>query len=370
MQSGPGGGGGDGRRKPVLARTARPVTTTAVPVAPSPARCVDADASVAVACFLCLALAVQGLQSSTLVVQSAVVAVASLDNAAWVRFMASACAAAFAEFVSLPIDVAKVRLQLRGRESHGRTATSASGVCLLACLRQLWAEGGPAALWSGLEPAVLRQVCYTSLCMVLYEPVRGYIAEHMGLDVGTVGILQGFVAGAASGAIAVAISNPVDVVKTQMQKKQHNSEGLTDVVQRIWAADGLGGFWSGMAPNVARSSLSSAAELGSYDQAALTAATFLGPGMPSYLAASTAAALCSALACTPADVVKTRLMGAAGGSRADDGTGVVGTVSEMIATEGIWSLYAGFVPICLRKLVWCATFFASYEALRTTLIAP
>jgi len=35
--------------------------------------------------------------------------------------------------------------------------------------------------------------------------------------------------------------------------------------------------------------------------------------------------------------------------------------------EGPAALYKGFLPICVRKLIWCAVFFVSYEQLRAAL---
>ena len=39
------------------------------------------------------------------------------------------------------------------------------------------AEEGPRALWKGLTPALVRQVCYTGLAMVIYEPIRNTITN-------------------------------------------------------------------------------------------------------------------------------------------------------------------------------------------------
>lgn len=283
----------------------------------------------------------------------------AVDHSTWVRLLASACAAVLAEVVSLPIDVAKTRSQL-----DAEVESSLGG--LWKCLHQIAAEGGIGALWSGIVPAVLRQVCYTSLCMMLYEPAKACLSDSFGLESGA---LQGFLAGAVSGAIAIAVCNPVDVLKTQMQKRPEEQigEGMLGTAARIWERDGPAGFWAGAGPNVGRSSLSSAAELGSYDQAEVLLAAAIGAGALAQLGASAAAALLSAAACSPADVLKTRLMGTAGnGSGRDADSGVLEVARRTLDEEGIGAFYAGFLPLCLRKVVWCGTFFVSYEWLLTT----
>lgn len=60
--------------------------------------------------------------------------------------------------------------------------------------------------------------------------------------------------------------------------------------------------------------------------------------------------------------VKTRLMNAAGGQRAY--SGVLDAFGTIVRQEGVLALYKGFVPIVVRKVVWCTVFFLGYEQLR------
>merc|ERR1711916_257570 len=95
--------------------------------------------------------------------------IASMSSSdAGVRFLASSLAAAVAESCTLPTDVAKVRLQVQ---------TSSSGAALqytgmVDCLVKTSQIEGLSACWKGLAPALIRQVCYSSLALVLYEPIR------------------------------------------------------------------------------------------------------------------------------------------------------------------------------------------------------
>ena len=85
-------------------------------------------------------------------------------SSAFARFVGSSAAALVAETATLPTDVAKTRLQTDTSGKYGGS--------LVKCWRSTVAEEGLGALWKGLQPALIRQVCYSSLAMVLFEPIR------------------------------------------------------------------------------------------------------------------------------------------------------------------------------------------------------
>ena len=83
------------------------------------------------------------------------------------------------ETCTLPTDVAKTRLQT---DSVGRYKGS-----LVACLRSTAGVEGVGALWKGLQPALIRQVCYSSLAMVLFEggiTLGSYVEKRDGRERG------------------------------------------------------------------------------------------------------------------------------------------------------------------------------------------
>ena len=137
---------------------------------------------------------------------------------------------------------------------------------------------------------------------------------------------------------------------------------------QIWRNAGVGGFWRGWQPNVARCFIVNAAELGCYDQAktSLIQSGLASEGPIAHVGASWIAGIASAFVSTPVDVVKTRLMAQAGGTatagiaRYD---GVFDCFLRMPQREGLASLYKGFVPNAARKVLWATTYFALYEQL-------
>ena len=86
--------------------------------------------------------------------------------------VASAIGAGVAESVTLPVDVAKVRLQTQVPRADGSLLyrNMVQGMFVIG------KNEGRTALWKGLAPALLRQMSYTSLSFVIYSPIRDLIA--------------------------------------------------------------------------------------------------------------------------------------------------------------------------------------------------
>ena len=115
---------------------------------------------------------------------------------------ASAFSASFAEACTIPIDTAKVRLQLQGAAAKGGAKPKYSG--MLGTMATVAKEEGVGALWKGLTPALVRQVCYSSMTLVLYEPIRDLVHHGSGEPGYAVRLFAGGTAGAAPAAPAAA----------------------------------------------------------------------------------------------------------------------------------------------------------------------
>lgn len=149
------------------------------------------------------------------------VQVAPRVDAQWARFLAGGLASGTAELLTLPIDCTKVRLQAQRSVSSATSAASARASAatsvgarpyggMLDAVATIAREEGPAALWKGATPALMRQVSYTSVSMVLYEPLRDYFGAAGGAagPNGEVPFLNKFLAGGTAGAIGISFANP------------------------------------------------------------------------------------------------------------------------------------------------------------------
>ncbi|CAE7311450.1 SLC25A30 [Symbiodinium sp. CCMP2592] len=276
-------------------------------------------------------------------------------SAALVRLVASAIGAGVAEAATLPTDVAKVRLQLQS-SSDGELRYHG----MMDCIVKVAKVEGLRALWKGLVPALVRQVSYHSFTFVLYEPIRDVVSALLAMEPGQTTYLLRLVSAGTSAAIAIALFNPTEVIKTQIQS---SSASLTmrEVASKVWKKDGAKGFWAGVRPNVVRTFLVNGAEIGTYDESKLVLIESAGDGLFAHVGASFVAGLASACISTPADVVKTRFMNAAGSEQAY--RGIVHTLCSILRLEGFLALYKGFALIVCRKLIWCTVFFVIYERL-------
>jgi hypothetical protein len=96
----------------------------------------------------------------------------------------SATSGAIASWLTSPLDMAKLRLQIqRGNlASHGPNAPSNSATSyngMIDCLRTVFRQGGIRGLWVGAGARVLHFAPATTITMVSYERCRDYFATTL-----------------------------------------------------------------------------------------------------------------------------------------------------------------------------------------------
>lgn len=104
----------------------------------------------------------------------------------------------------------------------------------------------------------------------MYGPIKDWYMgkENKGKDPT---MMARIFAGIVSGGIAITFANPAEVVKVRMQAQGRNWDkpkkyaGTIDCYAKIYAAERMGGFYSGYAANVTRNSVFNAIELVTYD---------------------------------------------------------------------------------------------------------
>lgn len=201
--------------------------------------------------------------------------------------------------------------------------------------------------------------------MVLFPKVKAMVAPANGEPLG---FGHRLFAGGFAGSVSIALMNPTEILKTQMQSSRTSRLSMRAVARLIYGSEGVRGFWAGVQPNILRCFLVNAAELGTYDQAKhwlIDNGYFSNAPIAQHVSASGVAGVASALTSTPADVVKTRLMQQAG--HVHEYRSMPHAFVKILRTEGGLALYKGFAPILVRKLIWCTTFFVAYEQLEVQL---
>lgn len=241
-------------------------------------------------------------------------------------FAASAIAACSAEVLTLPLDTAKVRLQIQPTSTSVKTTSSATTTAaanpkyrgLVSTVRVIAAEEGPTALWKGLVPSLHRQVLYGGLRIGLYDPLKRAIADASGGFLSRDGLGLKVASGLATGALAIAVASPTDLVKVRMQaegklpagapKRYPSALGAYATIVRT---EGVAALWTGLGPNVARNAIINAAELASYDaiKERILSVPGVEDGVPVHVASGLGAGFFAVVCGSPVDVVKSRMMG-------------------------------------------------------------
>ncbi|XVF46651.1 hypothetical protein PTKIN_Ptkin03bG0044600 [Pterospermum kingtungense] len=233
-------------------------------------------------------------------------------------FLCSAFAACFAEFCTIPLDTAKVRLQLQ-KKTVGDEVNLPKYRGLMGTMVTIAKEEGLSALWKGIIAGLHRQCIYGGLRIGLYEPVKTLL---VGSDyVGDIPLYQKILAALLTGALAIAVANPTDLVKVRLQAEGKFPTGVArryygtlDAYYTIVRQEGLGALWTGLGPNIARNAIVNAAELASYDQVKQTILNIPGfsDNVLTHLLAGLGAGFFAVCIGSPIDVVKSRMMGDSG----------------------------------------------------------
>eukprot|EP00300_Choanocystis_sp_HF-7_P041832 c8617_g1_i1.p2 GENE.c8617_g1_i1~~c8617_g1_i1.p2 ORF type:complete len:303 (+),score=56.20 c8617_g1_i1:152-1060(+) len=261
-------------------------------------------------------------------------------------------ASCIAEVITLPVDVVKTRLQLQGQLGAQKQYSG-----LVDCIVQTGRKEGFKAFFKGLAPALLRQSTYGSLRYGLYTPIKGILG--LGTDANPP-LWKKIVAGAAAGAISSAVCNPTDLIKVRLQADGMSAgstpryRGMWDAFRTIVRAEGVTGLWKGVGPTCARATVLAAVEMPAYDEIkrlivghALLGAAHSRDGLVLHAVTATAAGFLCALASSPFDVAKSRMMNQPFDPVTGRGTVYKSTLdcfAQSVRSEGLLCLWNGFWP--------------------------
>ncbi|KAL6987889.1 hypothetical protein U1Q18_013635 [Sarracenia purpurea var. burkii] len=149
--------------------------------------------------------------------------------------------------VITPMDMVKQRLQLKSSPYKG----------VGDCVRRVLVEEGFGAFYASYRTTVVMNAPFTAVHFATYEAVKKGLMEVSPESVGDdETLVVHATAGAAAGALAAAVTTPLDVVKTQLQCQgvcgcdRFSSSSIQDVIQSILKKDGYGGLLRGWIPRM------------------------------------------------------------------------------------------------------------------------
>ncbi|KAJ1411274.1 Mitochondrial carrier UCP-like [Sesbania bispinosa] len=266
------------------------------------------------------------------------------------------------EVCTIPLDTAKVRLQLQKQAVAGDVASLPKYKGMLGTVATIAREEGLSALWKGIVPGLHRQCLYGGLRIGLYEPVKTF---YVGKDhVGDVPLSKKILAAFTTGAVAITVANPTDLVKVRLQAEgklppgvPRRYTGSLNAYSTIVKQEGVGALWTGLGPNVARNAIINAAELASYDQVKQTILKIPGftDNVVTHLLAGLGAGFFAVCIGSPVDVVKSRMMGDSSYKSTLD------CFVKTLKNDGPLAFYKGFIPNFGRLGSWNVIMFLTLE---------
>lgn len=296
------------------------------------------------------------------------------------KLLTAGSAACIADLATFPLDTAKVRMQIAGEgrplllasTEGSMLAMRASQPGLIETMGKIVRVEGARSLYGGLSAGLQRQMCFASVRLGLYDSVKSLYAGIIDGNnrSGSINIGVRVAAGITTGALAVLFAQPTDVVKVRLQagnigRSEVRYSSTLQAYKNIATLEGTRGLWKGTMPNISRNAIVNVAEIVCYDviKDMILASGYLRDGVPCHLTAATTAGLCTTLAASPVDVVKTRYMNSAPGEY----KGAVDCAVRMFVQEGPGAFYKGFVPSFTRLVSWNIVLWVTYEQIKKRL---
>lgn len=182
-----------------------------------------------------------------------------MENEAISHMIAASLGEAAACLVRVPTEVVKAKMQT----SHDTLSQT---------VRQVLQEKGgvfshvTGGLYRGYGITLMREIPFAMIQFPLYERMKRVWRERQGYATTP---LQAAMAGSVSGAIAAAVTTPLDVIKTRLMlgKDKHGQvyKGGFDVLRKMYQQEAPSVLLSGIQPRVIWISIGGFVFLGSYE---------------------------------------------------------------------------------------------------------
>lgn len=160
--------------------------------------------------------------------------------------------------VTCPLDVIKTKLQAQGAFRHAQSGSPAQQSAiyhgLFGTARTIIRQDGVRGMYRGLGPMLLGYLPTWAVYMTVYESSKDYWDQRVSNK------WLGKVCGAVTaGACSTLATNPIWVIKTRLMSQVSRSaadgqrtpwhyNSTADAFRKMWAAEGLGAFYSGLTP--------------------------------------------------------------------------------------------------------------------------
>ncbi|XP_015793127.1 graves disease carrier protein [Tetranychus urticae] len=211
----------------------------------------------------------------------------TFGNNHFLKLFAGSGAGITAVIMTYPLDLVRARLSFSVEFASANGATAASGyfssppgLRIWSCIRNIVQnEGGFAALYRGMTPALLGIVPYSGLYFYTFEEFKRFVLEHFPHWCGTyvddkllLNIPSKLLCGGLSGAVSQSLSYPLDVARRRMQLSMMQpetykySKGVLSTLIITYKEHGIvSGLYRGMSINYLRAIPMVAASFTTYE---------------------------------------------------------------------------------------------------------
>lgn len=268
-------------------------------------------------------------------------------------FWLGGVAATIAASITHPLDLTKVRLQASGDKR------------MIESLKKTVRTAGVRGLFDGISGTWMRQMSYSMCRFWAYEESKKLVgATSKDAPAWKLGL-----AGSMAGGIAGFVGNPGEIVMVRLQgdfakapEKRFNYKHCFDALFRMVREEGASSLGRGVGPNVFRAILMNASQLASYDffKAELLKTSYFEDNIACHFTASFAAGTVATTVCSPADVLKSRIMNASG----PGSSSTMGAIRTAIKNEGPMFMFKGWVPAWMRLQPTTILIFLTLEQLK------
>ncbi|KAJ9049787.1 Fe(2+) transporter [Entomophthora muscae] len=155
---------------------------------------------------------------------------------------AGACSSIVSDAFMNPFDVIKQRMQIHGSQYSN----------IFVCAKDLFKREGITAFYISYPTTLAMTVPFQAIQFTTYEAVSDYLNPNKGYNP-----TSHVLAGGLAGAIAAAVTTPLDVTKTLLQTRGSSTDpeilktsGMIKAARLIYTREGLKGFTRGLAPRV------------------------------------------------------------------------------------------------------------------------
>ncbi|KAG5661158.1 hypothetical protein KAF25_002801 [Fusarium avenaceum] len=249
-------------------------------------------------------------------------------------------ASSMAACVTHPLDLVKVRLQMR---------TGNAPKNMVGTFVHILRNDGPLGLYSGISASLLRQMTYSTVRFGVYEEVKTrLIRRNEGRDPSFMTLVA---LAAGSGFVGGIAGNFADVLNVRMQHdaalppaERRNYRHAFDGMVRMAREEGPKSMFRGWLPNSGRAMFMTAGQLASYDvsKSLLLKYTPMEDNLKTHFTASFIAGLVAATITSPIDVIKTNVM-----SSTNDHN-LLHLIRDIHRKHGMMWMFKGWVPSFLR----------------------